>query len=610
MSTTSSLPEYKYEPLDAKLDQIRVLQVLPQSDGEICLHLKVISISSLRQSWSPQEPAPPSRQLRHPIVAKPPPAPVYQCLSYCWGEEKPLTSICITNSNHSDGGKSLVRRNLHAFLQACIQRIQKYPLADHPWWWIDALCINQNDHRERKQQIQRMGDIYRHASGVHIWLGVEPGPESLLAKLANPHSKSCSHLHYETLPEGKPDRSTDPFYVKGRQSPEMLKFLADHRNDEILSICQFFLLNPYWQRLWIIQETALSKQLFLFTAQADFCHACIEMTTNFLKDLETNSRTMFEPGRWENLKQIFNMRHTIIDAGLKEGNVMPVGKLLAALIKLDPKCSEPRDQVYGIMAIGTFNTSSIEVDLQIDKWELFLQVIESDQDRSSAPLSFETCMCLASRLDIDLKSNFARYQKLTRSSKRILSFDIVFRSINMKDWIFDDHLKLEISKDLIKFGADQNILFSHSNNITKTSWIVVVACADDNRRFHALGLIYGIYKHDLLQSVSVEPEDFDVQYVHLQPGHISCKASRDFGRAYGLNQFAAMLECRFSEALLLKIMYWAADITNPRAQRLLGIRSHAVRRSKRLMERTCSGAEEHVREARSIESGAKKRKKS
>ena len=37
--------------------------------------------------------------------------------------------------------------------------------------WIDAVCLNQTDEKEKAQQIHKMGDIYRAAKKVHIWLG-------------------------------------------------------------------------------------------------------------------------------------------------------------------------------------------------------------------------------------------------------------------------------------------------------------------------------------------------------------------------------------------------------------------------------------------------------
>lgn len=37
--------------------------------------------------------------------------------------------------------------------------------------WIDALCINQNDIEERNIHVKKMGQIYKKAKRVRIWLG-------------------------------------------------------------------------------------------------------------------------------------------------------------------------------------------------------------------------------------------------------------------------------------------------------------------------------------------------------------------------------------------------------------------------------------------------------
>ena len=37
--------------------------------------------------------------------------------------------------------------------------------------WVDGLCINQNDRAEKNAKVQIMGEIYRQAANVNIWLG-------------------------------------------------------------------------------------------------------------------------------------------------------------------------------------------------------------------------------------------------------------------------------------------------------------------------------------------------------------------------------------------------------------------------------------------------------
>jgi Heterokaryon incompatibility protein (HET) len=39
--------------------------------------------------------------------------------------------------------------------------------------WIDAICIHQKDDLEKGPQVALMGDIYRLADRVVVWLGPE-----------------------------------------------------------------------------------------------------------------------------------------------------------------------------------------------------------------------------------------------------------------------------------------------------------------------------------------------------------------------------------------------------------------------------------------------------
>lgn len=46
--------------------------------------------------------------------------------------------------------------------------------------WIDAICINQNDHEERSSQVAMMSLVYTGASQVCVWIG-EDDVESMMA---------------------------------------------------------------------------------------------------------------------------------------------------------------------------------------------------------------------------------------------------------------------------------------------------------------------------------------------------------------------------------------------------------------------------------------------
>ena len=44
--------------------------------------------------------------------------------------------------------------------------------------WVDAVCINQQDLKEREQQVHSMAKIYGKAKRVIVWLGEAAGNEA------------------------------------------------------------------------------------------------------------------------------------------------------------------------------------------------------------------------------------------------------------------------------------------------------------------------------------------------------------------------------------------------------------------------------------------------
>ena len=48
--------------------------------------------------------------------------------------------------------------------------------------WIDAICINQQDLKEKGHQVRNMGRIYKQASSVLIFLGPGEGDDSAVMK--------------------------------------------------------------------------------------------------------------------------------------------------------------------------------------------------------------------------------------------------------------------------------------------------------------------------------------------------------------------------------------------------------------------------------------------
>jgi hypothetical protein len=86
--------------------------------------------------------------------------PIYDALSYMWGEPDQLGRTIIINDKCFP-----VRANLWLALYNL-----RDTTADHVLW-IDAICINQNNLKERSYQVRQMGNIFAQARSVRVWVG-------------------------------------------------------------------------------------------------------------------------------------------------------------------------------------------------------------------------------------------------------------------------------------------------------------------------------------------------------------------------------------------------------------------------------------------------------
>lgn len=115
------------------------------------------------------------------------------------------------------------------------------------YFWIDAICIDQANYRERHHQVQQMGSIYRLAQEVVIWLDGQLSGVPLYRFESSVEAFCC--LINRSL---YPSRTIDDKHTA----------LAVHRCDDYTrcGACQLGSLR-YWTRLWIIQEILLAKTI-------------------------------------------------------------------------------------------------------------------------------------------------------------------------------------------------------------------------------------------------------------------------------------------------------------------------------------------------------------
>jgi hypothetical protein len=214
------LIEMLYQPIDSSRFEIRLLSIAPGGHDEpLVFH---VITTSLAQS------------------------PQYIALSYVWGSASDTREITIK------GHQVKVTKNLHSLMLQCRRWAASQDEADVkkvlPVFWTDAICINQQDNDEKSKQVQMMGSIYSQAARVVSWLG--PDEDGQLA----------AGMKAITAIGG--DGTTEDFLQVAEMTPWLVE---EDDKDEILPNkawlgVKALFEEPYWQRIWILQEIVLARE--------------------------------------------------------------------------------------------------------------------------------------------------------------------------------------------------------------------------------------------------------------------------------------------------------------------------------------------------------------
>jgi hypothetical protein len=354
---------YQYQPLANPSMDIRLITLLPGSIGdEIYLQIsherlirpsgtpqQHLNIDELREtlpddwdavetldgrylfghygltSWTHPDPDVP------PSSYQPPPdgpplgfRPQYEALSYTWGtSENPQTAFIPPTDNNAPPWTFPISHNLAGAL-----RHLRHELAPRIFW-VDALCINQNDIHERDTQVTRMADIYRLASKVVVWLGPESEDSNLAISALDLIGSQVVASKLSTI-YASPDatnrdwfRSRTPLDFPGQTWQALLNIFK----------------RPWFDRVWIIQEIQLASSMSTVQCGLDIISwshlrvaiICLSNKVQLpLQELYHRVRLLQELAR--------NLRSASISSLL--------------FIAQSGLCSNPRDKVYGILGLA------------------------------------------------------------------------------------------------------------------------------------------------------------------------------------------------------------------------------------------------------------------
>lgn len=140
----------------------------------------------------------------------------YWALSHSWRDASDIKDPVQIN-----GWRVELNRNIIA---AILQLGQD----GHDVFWIDTICINQENEDEKSAQVIHMADIYTYAWRVCAWVGLDNG-----------------------------DWTERAIACLGELGTQPLDTLSEEFRNECLEITDKFIARSWFERLWVIQEVTL-----------------------------------------------------------------------------------------------------------------------------------------------------------------------------------------------------------------------------------------------------------------------------------------------------------------------------------------------------------------
>ncbi|KAL2060929.1 hypothetical protein VTL71DRAFT_8981 [Oculimacula yallundae] len=144
----------------------------------------------------------------------------YTALSYVWGDASDQRIV------HVNGQPVSITRNLYDALE-CLRDEKRVS-----YIWADAICINQLDLLERNSQVRQMGRIFSTATHTVIFLG-------------------------------QSSRNLDVIILQFSSIVEPQRVFSPTQFEHVRRPFGFVMAQPWWGRVWTLQELVLSKDPFI-----------------------------------------------------------------------------------------------------------------------------------------------------------------------------------------------------------------------------------------------------------------------------------------------------------------------------------------------------------
>lgn len=333
------VPSFRYTSLDRSTRSIRLLRFDPAGRKRYHMHFILETFE----------------------LAKCPP---FAALSYTWGSPQ-STQIVAVNQQQLP-----TRENLYRALEVLatdkaswvparsVSEVEDtktgYELIGN-YYWIDYICINQDDPFERGHQVGLMESIFSAASCVISWLGVATEDSDRAVRALR----------------RKVDLDKDTSWEDGS-----VENLLDR---------------PFWGRIWIVQEFILPKKLLILCGRAGVWWESIRDNPSVFrnqvqrpigKPVKIKHHDAFYLFQWRGIQQDPSSVG-IVALPTSSDRASLTQPSLDALIRhfYRWECGDPRDRIYGLLSLATKDSwvvadrSPLEADYNIPPQKLYHRVL-------------------------------------------------------------------------------------------------------------------------------------------------------------------------------------------------------------------------------------------
>jgi Heterokaryon incompatibility protein (HET) len=274
-------------------DQIRILGLLPgKEEDEVECELRVVTLGAEK----------------------------YEAVSYVWGDLVQGKTIKV------DGIEQAVTASLYTALHRLRNSDSKRFL------WVDQLCINQWDKKEKAHQVNLMQEIYKKCSRCFIWLGEIVDEEGGLT--VRDAQGALDFVRFVAASDS--DEEILPSTIATPKAAEGAK-----------KAFEYMILHPWWSRIWTVQEAILPPTSIFIWGPLSISMEIMNLAAETIRT-STAIRNVFPVSTFSDGEVLNHFTSRVMGLGFTSRGESPFYILKRWLYR---NATDPLDKVYALMGL-------------------------------------------------------------------------------------------------------------------------------------------------------------------------------------------------------------------------------------------------------------------